>query len=107
MIKCHAELAAAGKSVLLYDPVERDSAAPNLNIHINNDTVHTGTVLFDQYQSKVYGNTTVHNGTMQLAYGADTKPPRGSAPERALASDNIDPAEEKVVAMDESYEFSG
>ncbi len=70
--------AAAGKSVLLYDPVESNSTQQNLNIHINQtgaDTTkptqeYTGAVRFDKYQSKVYGNTTIHNGTMQLTNGA-------------------------------------
>lgn len=79
------QLAAAdGKSILLYDPVENVTAQTNLTIHINQtgadatkpSATYTGTVLFDTYQSNVYGSTTVHNGTMQLAngatYGGDT-----------------------------------
>ena len=62
--------AAEGKSVLLYDPVESNSARQNLNVLINETSDLTGRVLFDTHRSNVYGNTTVSNGTMELANGA-------------------------------------
>ncbi|MGL6225614.1 MAG: PEP-CTERM sorting domain-containing protein [Thermoguttaceae bacterium] len=62
--------ATEGKSVLFYDPVESNSVYNTLAIDINNGEGYTGAILFDTYQSKVYGDTTVHNGTVELANGA-------------------------------------
>ena len=69
-------LAAKGSNkILFYDPIESDSSRTNLTININGvdsdgddivDGTTDGTVLFDMYQSKIYGNTVVHGGTMQL-----------------------------------------
>ena len=68
--------AVSDRSILFYDPIESNAARPDLTIAINNGPNYTGTVLFDTYQSNVYGNTTVYNGTMQLAnraiYGANS-----------------------------------
>ena len=63
--------AVSGRSILFYDPIESNSAEPDLTIAINNSPNYTGTILFDGSQtggaqSNVYGNTTVYNGTMQL-----------------------------------------
>ncbi len=66
--------AAAGRSILLYDPVRSESLNENLTIDINSTdggaTSTGGTILFDTHVSQVYGNTTVFGGTMQLANGA-------------------------------------
>ena len=68
--------AEAGQSILFYDPIESNSVWMNLIVSINEGASYTGTVLFDTYQSKIYGNTTVYGGTMALTngaiYGADT-----------------------------------
>ncbi|MGL6227193.1 MAG: PEP-CTERM sorting domain-containing protein [Thermoguttaceae bacterium] len=62
--------AAAGKSILFYDPVESNRDYQSLVVDINGGEGYTGTVMFDTYQSKVYGDTMVHGGTMALLNGA-------------------------------------
>ena len=64
--------AEADRSILFYDPITSDSGNPDLMVRINNDGTNTyaGTILFDQYHSKLYGDTTVYGGTMQLTNGA-------------------------------------
>ena len=62
--------AEAGRSILFYDPVSSSDFYPNLTISINNGASYTGTVLFDDHLSDIYGNTTVYGGTMHLTNGA-------------------------------------
>ncbi|MDL2286859.1 hypothetical protein LJC24_05460, partial [Desulfococcaceae bacterium OttesenSCG-928-F15] len=77
--------ASSGKNILFYDPVESKSINSNLTIDINPENTHTGTVVFDgsywlsqnqtptnnpaYFTSAVYGNTTVHKGTLALKNG--------------------------------------
>ena len=62
--------AEAGRSILFYDPIESGSTWQNLTVNINDGPLYTGTVQFDTHRSEVYGDTTVHGGTMQLTGGA-------------------------------------
>ncbi|MDR1923171.1 MAG: hypothetical protein LBQ66_02260 [Planctomycetaceae bacterium] len=61
--------ATAGSSILFYDPIEYLGYSQNLTIEINK-AGQIGTVLFDTYQSNIYGNTTIYNGTLKLQNGA-------------------------------------
>ena len=75
--------AEANRSVMFYDPISIQSHYQNAIVDINQNANQTGTVLFDgsywdlqgksgdaYKKSDIYGNTTVHNGTLQLANGA-------------------------------------
>ena len=78
--------ADAGRSIYFYDPITSRSGAL-MTININPDATHNGAVVFDGSRwpdaagppavtrlwrtSSVYGNTTVHNGVMELRGDVD------------------------------------
>ncbi|MDR0672799.1 MAG: autotransporter domain-containing protein [Zoogloeaceae bacterium] len=66
--------AIAGRTIYFYDPIENRQLNP-ITIAINDESdgygnTYDGVVLLDHYLSRIYGNTTVYKGALQLTDGA-------------------------------------
>ncbi|MDR1854493.1 MAG: right-handed parallel beta-helix repeat-containing protein, partial [Azoarcus sp.] len=64
--------AAAGRTMWFYDSVQAVTSGTN-SLTINAEATHTGTVLFDRYESAISGPVTVAHGTLTLQNGASIK----------------------------------